>query len=380
MCRASGAGVLADAMRLPVFVGVQYASAQEAMDCPRGDIRLVMCGDCGLVWNDRFDPGRLRYTESYDNALDYSRVYQDYARGLVERLIDTYDVRGKVVVELGCGNGEFLSQVCAKGGNRGIGFDPSARVEAGREGDVTYIRDVYSEKYSAYGGDLICCRHVLEHVDEPVKFLRAVRQSFGEGGSGVVYFEVPNARFVLERSVWDVIYEHCSYFSRESLSQAFRLSGFEVLRVDESYGGQFLSLEARPAGPGVNGSVNEMPASGLRRMAGELGGRLRGRVAEWGETLGEWMRSGQRAVVWGGGAKAVTFLNLLGEHDVFRFVVDINPNKQGKYMPGTAQEIVAPAFLESYGPDIVVLMNPIYEDEVRGTLRGHGIDAKLVLV
>jgi hypothetical protein len=85
-------------------------------------------------------------------------------------------------------------------------------------------------------------------------------------------------------------------------------------------------------------------------------------------------------VLWGGGAKAVGFLNLLKVEDAISYVVDINPHKHGLHLPGTGQKIVGPEFLKEYQPEIVILMNPIYRQEVEGQLRELGIGAEVVPV
>ena len=84
----------------------------------------------------------------------------------------------------------------------------------------------------------------------------------------------------------------------------------------------------------------------------------------WGSLLAEMKAAGRRAVLWGAGARGISFLNMLKIEDEIRFVVDINPAKHGMYMAGTGQQIVPPEFLRNYQPDIVVITNPIYQDEI----------------
>jgi hypothetical protein len=84
----------------------------------------------------------------------------------------------------------------------------------------------------------------------------------------------------------------------------------------------------------------------------------------WVSRLRNWAAAGQRTVLWGSGSKAVAFLTTLGVHEEVEYVVDINPYRVGKFLPGTGQRIVAPAFLREYLPDNVVIMNPVYLREV----------------
>ena len=81
--------------------------------------------------------------------------------------------------------------------------------------------------------------------------------------------------------------------------------------------------------------------------------------------IAELRRSGTKTVVWGAGSKGVTFLNVLKVESGIESVVDVNPHKHGHYVPGTGQNIVPPEFLQKYHPDKIIVMNPVYFDEIR---------------
>jgi hypothetical protein len=108
--------------------------------------------------------------------------------------------------------------------------------------------------------------------------------------------------------------------------------------------------------------------------------RFRAKRAEWQQRLGELRRAGRRSVVWGGGAKAVSFLNLLEIGDQIEYVVDINPGKQGSYLAGSGQEIVAPQFLREYRPDVVIVMNRVYQREIEQQLSGLSPSTRVLCV
>jgi hypothetical protein len=88
---------------------------------------------------------------------------------------------------------------------------------------------------------------------------------------------------------------------------------------------------------------------------------------------------GHRTVVWGAGARCVSFLNILGERTQISYVVDINPKKQGKCIPGTGQRIVGPVFLQEYAPDVVIVMNPVYKNEIEQMIQDMGIRTSVVV-
>ena len=81
----------------------------------------------------------------------------------------------------------------------------------------------------------------------------------------------------------------------------------------------------------------------------------------------------RRPVLWGSGSKAVSYLNNLSVGEEVEYVVDINPNKEGKYLAGTGQKIVGPEFLKDYSPGAVIAMNPIYVEEIRAQLDSMGL-------
>jgi SAM-dependent methyltransferase len=382
VCRAPAERPFAELRDVPVFCNVLWPTREEAVAAPRGDVALTCCGGCGMVWNAAFDAALVEYAPAYENSLHFSGVFREYARGLAHRLVETYDVRGKDVVDIGSGKGEFLALVCELGGNRGLGFDPSydgdAVVHAGR-GEMRFVRELYSDAQAGVSADLVCCRHVLEHVPDPAQLLGTVRRALDAHPGAVVYFEVPAAEFVLGGSVWDVIYEHCSLFSAPSLRRLFEEAAFEVLAQGFSFGDQYLWVEARPAGAARVSSVSADELTRVRRLASSFDERLRVTLERARRQLAEAAGRGPIAV-WGAGSKGVTFLNLAGApaEGGSTSVVDVNPRKQGKHVPGTGHRVVAPEELGRARPGVVLAMNPLYRDEIGNTLERLGVAAEVV--
>ena len=370
---------------VPVFCNVLYDSREEAIAAPRGDIALAFCRDSGHVFNAAFDASLTEYSPAYENSLHFSPRFQEFAEQLVDRLIDTYDIRGKRVIDIGCGKGDFLQMVCERGDNRGLGFDPSYEEDLTDENAqrlFTVVKDLYSEKYADQPADLVSCRHVLEHIEEPPAFMRAVRKTIGDRRDTAVYFEVPNLLFILDdMAVWDIIYEHVGYYSTHSLSLVMREAGFDVKAAYPAFNGQYLGIEAKPAAPGEGGAPFEADTNpaGLAETVKTFTERYRRKVGEWSSLIDQIKSDGKKAVIWGAGSKGVTILNTLGVTDAVEYAVDINPRKQGKHVAGTGQEIVAPAHLADYEPDVVLLMNGIYEQEVREMVAELGLAPEFVV-
>lgn len=377
VCACKTVSVLLEIEQVPVYCNVLWTDQESARRAPKGNIRLGFCHTCGHLFNLAFDPALMDYTQQYENSLHFSPRFQSYAQSLATRLVDRYDLRGKTIIEIGSGKGDFLRLICDIGHNRGVGFDPSYEPQPGDEDNpqVTFIQEYYSPAH--YKADCICCRHVLEHVEFPHDFVSSVRQSIGDRET-VVYFEVPNAAYTLrDLGIWDLIYEHYSYFSAPSLAKLFTQSGFEIQELAESFGGQYLGIEARAVS---QPTVLDTDLSLLSAHVTAFASRYHEKVALWRQALAEIAANGHRAVIWGGGSKGVTFLNILNAADVIGYVVDINPRKQGKYVAGTGQQIVAPDFLKSYRPDLVIIMNPLYGDEIRQMMADLELSPELRVV
>jgi len=400
-CPVCGSRDLSELARIPgvpVFCNVLARSRTEALSAARGNIRLLHCLRCTHSFNVEFDPAKTEYTGAYENSLHFSPRFNRYAESLARRLIETHDVKDKDVVEVGCGDGRFLDIICRMGGNRGLGFDRAhRRSEEGAPGAAELssrveVRDQYlTPEHPGVPVDLLVCRHVLEHLQDPAGFMEGLGRWLGSGSRAVLYLEVPNVRYTLEEGgIWDLIYEHPSYFSRESLARLLRRSGFSVLDSGEDFGGQYLFATARLAsapetgkrspGPGVTpqGFGVRSPGPDASAPGGSVGmfsGFLQETVERWKELLAESARRGEQLALWGAGSKGVTFLNLLNPGSTMAWVVDLSPRKQGRFVPGTGHRVVAPEALVQKDPRAVVVMNGQYEEEIVEHLRTLDIQA-----
>ncbi|MBI2951821.1 methyltransferase domain-containing protein [bacterium] len=382
-CGAADVSTFYEVEQVPVHSVLLMPTQAEALDYPRGDIVLGFCRGCGFIFNVAFDPEMPEYSSRYEETQGFSPTFNAFHRDLAGHLIERHDLRGKEIVEIGCGKGEFLTLLCELGGNRGVGFDPAYVSERNRseaKGQITFIKDFYSEKYAHHRGDLICCKMTLEHIPRPAELVSLLRRSIGDRRDTVLFFQVPDVtRILREGAFWDIYYEHCSYFSPGSLARLFRGCGFDVLALERAYGDQYLMIEGRP-GDGACSGVQEEDREALARDVARFSGDIRRRLDAWRGVLRQIRQEGRRAVLWGSGSKGVAFLTTLGVRDEVAYVVDINPYRKGTYMAGTGQEIVSPCFLREYRPDVVIAMNPMYREEILWDLRQMGLSPEVITV
>ncbi|MCK4783766.1 MAG: class I SAM-dependent methyltransferase, partial [Desulfobacteraceae bacterium] len=263
ICDSFDVEIFIEIDQIPVYCNLLYKIREEALNAPRADMELRFCTKCGHVYNYAFNPDLMDYTQDYENSLHFSPRFQQYANELAHRLVEQYNLYYKDIIEIGCGDGDFLKLLCEIGNNRGVGFDPSHSAEIFSESSgssIKFISDFYSERYLSHKADFICCRHMLEHVNNPKDFLICLRDTLKIKSKTVFYFEVPSVMFTIkELGIWDLIYEHCSYFNKHSFEHLFETCGFDVFECHDTYNGQFLSVEAVPSIGIVNkrGKINE---------------------------------------------------------------------------------------------------------------------------
>ncbi len=378
-CTATDVTVFLEITQVPVHCNVLWPTNKEAMNAPRGDIRLGFCRLCGHVMNLAFDPSLMEYTQAYENSLHFSPSFQRFAEELVKGLITRHNLRNKDIVDIGCGKGDFLKLICSRGQNRGWGFDPSYVPPAGEDtAGVTFIQEFYSEQHAAYKADLIACRHVLEHIQFPLPFMQRVRRSVGDRFATGIYFEVPNVLYTLrDLGIWDIIHEHCSYFSAPSLTHVFSTAGFDVSSVGEMFGGQYLGIEAH-ASRSPRGKALDTSVAAIGSLVGAFANNYDEKTSFWYEQFSTMKKEGKKVVVWGGGSKGVTFLNKFNNVSGVEYMIDINPRKQGMFVPGTGQTIVGPESLKFINPDVVIVMNPLYKKEIEQQLQGLGLKSTIL--
>ncbi|WP_292160381.1 class I SAM-dependent methyltransferase [Mesorhizobium sp.] len=362
---------------LPVSCNSLHPDANSAAAAQTGQFALTFCRNCEHFFNAAFEDDRIGYTQNYENSLHFSPRFVAFAQDLAERLSTAYALKGKLAVDVGCGKGDFLKRLCSASGARGIGFDRSFEDNRGENvAGVEFINDWFGDAYPDVKPDFVSCRHVLEHIANPIAFLQGLRSHPGVEPSTVFYIEVPNALYTLrDMGIWDLIYEHISYFTPHSLRAAMETAGFEVLDEGASFGDQYLFIEAKPLETRMTDDFSRTgKIDALVRCFDQT---YRDKVAWWRDYLLE--RDPEQTVVWGAGSKGVTFVNVVPGGARISALVDVNPHKQGRFAPGTGTPVVGPESLRGRPLRSIIVMNPLYRDEVAQAANKLGLAPDIIV-
>ena len=347
---------------LPVQQNRVYNTAQEAVDCPKGDVLLAQDQETGIVHNSTFRPELVIYDQNYQNEQGCSRTFQQHlyeVAGIIQRHFGK-----KSILEVGCGKGTFLEILRSMGFNAG-GVDPAY------EGEKTYVVKEPFSPSLGITGEAIILRHVLEHVLNPLRFLESIAVA---NGGGVIYIEVPCLDWICDHRAWfDIFYEHVNYFRLSDFSRMFG----RIIESGWCFGGQYLYVVADLSTLGLN-PAGRAEAEGFS-FPDDFFSSIDLAIDEIQHS------NSKKHIIWGAASKGVIFaLHLLRRGGAPEFAIDINPAKQNRFMPATGLPVLAPEEgLPRLNPgDSIFVMNSNYLEEIRRQAGSkfiyHTVDQKTV--
>lgn len=359
-CPVCDSGQLEDVFAfpsIPVFVNVLADTPEEAMSFPRGKQSLTQCTRCGFVFNRDFESEKVQYADGYHAERAHSGYYSRHMQEVIDLIEGVTPLKRKRVLEAACGTGEFLSLIAQRGATC-IGVDPSAPGIQG--GGLELHQALFDQAYLASmtdPADVLINRHMIEHILHPLEMLRLFHKALAP--DGILYLETPRLDWILEnRAFFDLPYEHCAYYTDDLLARLLRTAGFSTAAVKFSYSGQYFSICAR-----------KCDCIAMEDAAPEQLAHVKSRFSE---TYQAYRNANKRSAVssvpeniylWGASAKGVMCSNLL-EHLQIKGIIDKNPHKQGRSIPGTGCPVLAPEDISTVSTAVIFVENPVYLQEI----------------
>ena len=334
-----------------------------------GLMRLRKNSFLNFIENAEFDPKLATYDDNYQNSQAHSKLFRQHMESVLNLLKREFP-SGSRIVEVGCGKGSFVDLIEADGHFKVTGYDETY------EGNNPLIHKRFLQAGDKIDADVIVLRHVLEHIQAPHKFLMMLREVFS---SGKIYIEVPNYDWIVaNQTFFDITYEHVNYFSQHALRALFN---DDTSKFGFCFGDQYQYIIADIE------SLSKSFASNYESMDWDdlefdtLFPNISEKITAIQNKLGDI----GKLYIWGAATKGCMFLVHCANRNALlnrvAFAIDVNPDKCGKFLPGSLVPIRSKEdfFKAAQNHDLLLISNPNYKDEIVAELKLHSLDNLQVL-
>lgn len=354
----------------------QYLPDAESLEMDKGiTLEVYQCLGCGLV---QLSNEPVPYYKEVIRSSGISDEMKDFRKKQFANFVQKHLLKGKKVIEIGCGRGEYLSlmQQC---GVDAYGLEQSAEsvrecVKNGLEVSKGFIQNT-DDKLDNAPFDAFFMLNFLEHLPDPNSTLSGIHKNLIDDAVGLV--EVPNFDMILRKKLFsEFITDHLFYFTKDSLNTTLKLNGFEIIESEEIWHDYMISVIIKKR--------KKLDISHFYKHQAQIKNEIEEYIRRF---------KNKKVAIWGAGHQALAVISLIDLADKIKYVVDSAAFKQGKYTPATHIPIVPSDALDSDPVDAVIVMAASYSDEVTriirerygkkiniSILRDYGLEVKLCQV
>ncbi len=355
----------------------------DALDRPERyyPLRVAVCPQCWLVQTEDFTNREEFFSEDYAYFSSFSAGWLEHSRRYVESMRTRFALGAESLVLEVAANDGYLLQYVRAAGIGALGVEPTrSTAVAAREKGIEIVEEFFgvalAERLVEEGrsADLTAANNVLAHVPDINDFVAGFARVLKP--QGVATFEFPHLLEMVTHGQFDTVYhEHYSYLSMTAVDRIFAANGLTVFDVEQlpTHGGS-LRVYAQRADTGAK--VREPAVAAMLSTETERGVTTRAfydgfqaRVNRLKDDFVQFLiaakRDGRRLAAYGAAAKGNTLLNFAGvRQDLLPWVVDRNPAKAGKFMPGSRIPIVSEDQIRAEKPELIVILPWNIKDEV----------------
>lgn len=318
------------------------------------ELELFQCKGCGLV---QFNCEPVDYYKDVIRSGGFSTTMVELRRRQYKHLIEKYDLSGKKFIEVGCGQGEFLS-VLKEFPVDGYGIEHKADlVEIAKEKGLQVKRDFLdSGEHKLEDGpfDVFLSFNFFEHQPDPNGMLQGIYENLSDDGMGLI--TVPSFEYIMENDgYYELIRDHLVYYTFDTLRFVLEKNGFQVLE-EEMVNRDTLSMIVRKK-PIIDISKIKDSYSYIPK--------------EINNFVDECIHKGKKVAIWGASHQGFTLASTVRLGGKVSYIIDSAPFKQGRYAPASHIPIISPAEAENRPVDAIIIMAPGYTKEIAGNIRNR---------
>lgn len=364
ICKNEQCEFIIERKNVPIVQNVICEKLEDSIAITKDDMEIYYCDICTHVFNSNAK-NYEQYNLKYDNSQINSVYFKKYINLVSSYINDNIELSGKTILEIGCGQGDFINLISKDTDCSYIGFDPSLKELINLEKMKLYNK-FFDEKYAGILEqkiDLVILRHIMEHIIEPNDIIKNVYKVLKNDGK--VYIEVPSCEYILKNySLFDILYEHCNYFNIESLKYIMYNYGMEVVDYFYGFDNQYLGILAVK-----NNNYNklELEQEKYKIKIDEIR-NFKQNINMIEEKIIEFIKlesENGKFAFWGAGAKGMMSCNLFDiERKYVDCVIDIKKSREGTYIGGTGHLIISPEHIISRNIKSILVLNPNYYEEI----------------
>ncbi len=311
------------------------------------ELNLCQCPFCGLI---QFDCEPVTYYRDVIRGGGFSDTLQKLRKNQYQYLIETYHLKNKKIIEIGCGEGEFIIAL--------NNFPVRAFGIEHRESLVQKARMRGLEVWKAFPEtpetvfengpfDAFLMFNFLEHQPRPNEMMQCIYNNLAENGIGLV--TVPSFEYVSGKDAfYELMRDHIVYYTKESLRLLMNYNGFEILEEDIINGNTISMIVQKRGRVDLTGILNN-----LTFITQQLSDFAKEKKAQ-----------GKTIAVWGASHEAFMILSVTGFGQQVEYIIDSALYKQGKYAPASHVPIVGPDHFLTNPVDCIIIIAPEYAAEI----------------
>jgi hypothetical protein len=349
-------------------------SKQEAEYAALYPMNFYMCCFCGHVYNSDFDYAKIPYKEDSNRMYNNGVGWRTHLEDLANTVAETFGAEGKVIIDIGAGDGEFLAAISSMSLARCIAFEPGIDSAICRERGLETYADYFlpQRDMEKFKPDTLTCRHVLEHLQSPRDFVAEIAYYANMHHVYPLFFvEVPRITRALDNHrITDFLYEHVSNFTQRSLRLMFESTGWHTQAEYLTYNSEVAVWVGQPKALPII-SRFKAQAKAFRDHSWDSVMAVRAKI----DTR---IAQGSTIAFWGGTGKGAAFLNAY--HLKNGIVVDSDIHKVGRFVPGTAQKIEHSDSLLENPVDVIVITTRWRAADIYAEIKKKGIKYEELLV
>jgi hypothetical protein len=348
-------------------------------------LKVYTCHNCFLVQVDEYKKSDTIFDSSYVYFSSYSRSWLEHASDYVEKMTKRFSLNNKSQVVEVASNDGYLLQYFVKKNIPVLGIEPTSNTaEVAKTKGIESIIDFFGVRLAKdlrarnIKADLLLGNNVLAHVPDIVDFTRGLKILLND--EGVITMEFPHLVQLIENNQFDTIYhEHFSYLSFTTVKKIFEAAGLAMFDVEEilTHGGSLRIYakhqedNSKEISVNVLNLLNKENQKGIKELNYYRGFQQQALKVKLSvlDFLQIQKGAGKKVAAYGAAAKGNTLLNYCGvKADLIDFVVDANPHKQNKFLPGSHIPVVNEQYLKEQKPDYVIIFPWNIKEEVKTQL------------